>query len=50
MPLKTFSADMKSFEEIKKLAGIPDRILGLYIKEDYSKPDELQYSITYSLF
>ena len=47
MPLKTFSAGMKSFEEIKKLAGIPDRILGLQMKYDYSKPNDLQYSITY---
>ena len=40
----------ESFEEIKKLAGLPDRILGLHIKEDSSKPDELQYSITYCPF
>ena len=36
----------KSFEEIKKIASIPDRILGLKIQQDFSKPDELQYSIT----
>ena len=37
----------KNFEEIKKVAGIPDRILGLRLKQDYTKPDEFQYSITY---
>ena len=37
----------KSFEEISKVAGIPDRILGLHLKQDYVKDDELQYSITY---
>ena len=37
----------KNFEEIKKVAGIPDRILGLRVKQDYTKPDEFQYSITY---
>jgi hypothetical protein len=36
----------KSFDEIKKLALMPDRILGLRIKQDYSEPDELHYSIT----
>ena len=37
----------KSFEEITKVAGIPDRILGLQVKQDYTKNDEFQYSITY---
>lgn len=37
----------KNFEEIRKIASIPDRILGLKIQPDYSKPDELQYSIIY---
>jgi hypothetical protein len=37
----------KSFEEITKIAGIPDRILGLQVEHDYTKPDEFQYSITY---
>lgn len=36
----------KSFEEVKKVAGMPDRILGLNIEQDFSKPDELEYSIT----
>ena len=40
----------KSFEKIKKISGVPDRILGLHIKEDSSEPDELQYSITYCPF
>jgi len=37
----------KSFEEISQVAGIPDRILGLHVKKDYTKPEEFQYSITY---
>jgi hypothetical protein len=37
----------KGFEEITKVAGIPDKILGLHVKQDYTKPDEFQYSITY---
>ena len=37
----------KSFEEIAKVAGVPDRILGLQVKQDYTGPDEFQYSITY---
>jgi len=37
----------KSFEEITKIAGIPDRILGLQVEQDYSTSDEFQYSITY---
>ena len=37
----------KSFEDIKKVAGVADRILGLHLKQDYVKDDELQYSITY---
>jgi hypothetical protein len=37
----------KSFEEISKVAGIPDRILGLHVTKDYIRPDEFQYSITY---
>ena len=36
----------KNFEEIKKIASIPDRMLGLQIHQDFSKPDELQFSIT----
>ncbi|MBM4128913.1 MAG: hypothetical protein FJ243_02205 [Nitrospira sp.] len=37
----------KSFEGVKKVATIPDRILGLKIQQDYSTPDEFQYSITF---
>ncbi|OGL48799.1 MAG: hypothetical protein A3C43_04455 [Candidatus Schekmanbacteria bacterium RIFCSPHIGHO2_02_FULL_38_11] len=37
----------KNFEEIKKLAGLPDKIFGLQLKHDYTKPDEFQYTITY---
>jgi hypothetical protein len=37
----------KSFEGVKKVATIPDRILGLRIQQDHSTPDEFQYSITY---
>jgi len=37
----------KSFEEIKNLAGLPDRILGFQITQDYIRNDEFQYSITF---
>ena len=37
----------KSFDEISKVAGIPDKILGLQVNHDYSRPGEFQYSITY---
>ena len=37
----------KSFKEISKVAGIPDRILGLHVTNDYIRPDEFQYPITY---
>jgi hypothetical protein len=37
----------KSFEEITKIAGIPDKILGLQVEQDYSTSDEFQYSITF---
>lgn len=37
----------KSFKEIAKVAGVPDRILGLQVKQDYTRHDEFQYSITY---
>lgn len=37
----------KSFEEIKKMAGLTDRIFGYQTKHDYTKPDEFQYIITY---
>jgi hypothetical protein len=37
----------KNFEEIKKLAGIQDRIFGFNVEQDYTKVDEFQYSITY---
>ena len=37
----------KIFEDIKKVAGVGDKILGLHLKQDYVKDDELQYSITY---
>jgi len=37
----------KTFEDIKKVAGVGDKILGLHLKQDYVKDDELQYSITY---
>ena len=37
----------KNFEDIKKLAGVTDRIFGYQTKHDYTKPDELQYLITY---
>ncbi len=40
----------KKFEEIRKMAGISDRILGLSVRQDYANPDELQYSITYCPF
>jgi hypothetical protein len=36
-----------SFEELKKMAGIPDRIMGLHVSQDSTGPDELQYTITY---
>jgi hypothetical protein len=36
----------KSFEGVKKVATIPDRILGLKIQPEISRPDEFQYSIT----
>ena len=37
----------KTFEDIKKVAGVGDKILGLHLKQDYVKDNELQYSITY---
>jgi len=37
----------KSFEDIKKVARVADRILGLHLKQDYVEDNELQYSITY---
>ena len=37
----------KNFEEIKKIAGLPDRIFGFQTEIDYTKPDEFQYSIIY---
>ena len=37
----------KNFEEIKKLAGLQDRIFGFHVEQDYGKADEFQYSITY---
>ena len=37
----------KSFEEIKKVAGITERVFGFQTEQDYTKPDEFQYSITY---
>ena len=37
----------KTFEEISKIAGIPDKIMGLHVEQDYAKPNEFQYSITY---
>ena len=37
----------KNFEEIKKLAGLQDRIFGFHIEQDYLKTDEFQYSITH---
>ena len=37
----------KNFEEIKKLAGLQDRIFGFHVEQDYTKADEFQYSITY---
>jgi len=36
----------KSFEEITKIVGIPDKMLGLQIEQDYGTPNEFQYSIT----
>ena len=39
----------KSFAEIKKVAEI-ERVFGFVTKQDYDKPDELQYSITYCPF
>ena len=36
----------KSFEDIKKVAGIPERVLGFQTELDYVKDDEVQYSIT----
>ena len=36
----------KSFEEIKKVAGIPERFLGFQTEHDHIKSDEVQYSIT----
>jgi hypothetical protein len=37
----------KNFEEIKKLAGLQDRIFGFCVEPDYMNADEFQYSITY---
>lgn len=37
----------KSFEEIKKMAGRQDRIFGFHLEQTSTKPDELQYFITY---
>jgi len=37
----------RSFEEIKKIAGLQDRIFGFKVEKDYVKPDEFQYSIIY---
>lgn len=37
----------KSFEEIMNLAGLPDKMLGFQIKQDYTRKDEFQYSITF---
>ena len=40
-------AKEKSFEEIAKVAGITERFFGFQTEKDYTKPDELQYTITY---
>jgi len=40
-------AKRKSFEEITKVAGITERFFGFRTEQDYTKPDEFQYSITY---
>ena len=40
-------AKEKSFEDIAKVAGITERIFGFQTEQDYTRPDELQYSITY---
>ena len=37
----------KSFQELKKMAGVPDRILGLHVKQNETGTDELQYTITH---
>jgi len=36
-----------NFEQIKKLAGLQDRIFGFQVEQDYMKTEEFQYSITY---
>jgi len=36
-----------NFEDIKKFAGVPERILGYQSKQDYNKPDEFQFSVFY---
>ena len=36
----------KNFDDIKKIAGIPERVLGFQTELDYIKDDEVQYSIT----
>jgi len=33
------------FEDIKKQAGGPDKILGYRLEVDYEKPDEMQFSM-----
>jgi hypothetical protein len=40
----------KSFEDIKKVAGIPERVLGFQTELDYVKDDEVQYFITFCPF
>ena len=40
-------AKEKSFEDIVKVVGITERFFGFQTEQDYLKPDELQYSITY---
>lgn len=43
--LKTIKVN--NFEQIKKLAGLQDRIFGFHVEHDYTKTDEFQYSITF---
>jgi hypothetical protein len=37
----------KNFEEIKRLAGLQDRVFGFHVEQDYAETDKFQYSITY---
>ena len=42
--VKDFDMNL-DFEEVKRQAGMPDRILGYRMKRDYEKPEEFQMSM-----